>query len=608
MGPGTHIGHYRLTRVLGTGSFATVWLAQDEHLDAPVAVKLLADNWASNADVRRRFIEEARLLRRMDDDRLVRVYSVDELDDGRPYFVMAFADRGTLQDRIAARGAGRGWPLGEVVAVVTAIADCLSAVHSYGVVHRDVKPSNVLFRSLASHLRAPGREERVVLADFGLAKDTLVGSGFTLAAGTPAYMAPEQAQASAVLDMRADVFSLAAILYELLTGSPAYASGTLSAARAGQRPGPRPLQAVRPDLPPALQSVVDRGLAEDAALRWPSARDLAGALVAAIATPAPPPAGAATVPPRLPTDAPPPPAPRPAVLGPPPSPLPPVHEPVGPAPELTTVVGALIGQAKSVMPSLGGVWDAAATALDRQLVIVATGADFDARVVAGLSSLGDLRTREDLTVAWKEADLVLVGGAAPWPAPALGRPAPRMAGPVRVLAVTREAPGSGEGAGPGELDPAARFTPEDIAGLVAWVIEDARRWAGAVRSGAALDLMEAGLGRGVGPAGDDLAARVELIRLAHPVLADVTILRAEAEGGLRLSGPQRAELRRTLTPASPSARVGLDGPGRPEEIRRIAIERASHWRELVNGGSVPFASRFAAEALARAYDRLASGS
>jgi eukaryotic-like serine/threonine-protein kinase len=94
-------GRYRVVRRIGSGGFATVWLARDEELDAPVAVKVLADNWAHRLDVRSRFEEEARILRRADSDRVVRVHDIGELPDGRPYFVMTYADRGTQADRLA---------------------------------------------------------------------------------------------------------------------------------------------------------------------------------------------------------------------------------------------------------------------------------------------------------------------------------------------------------------------------------------------------------------------------------------------------------------------------------------------------------------------------
>ncbi len=94
------LGKYRIERLLGTGAFASVYLGVDDALDSRVAIKVLADNWSHDDDIRRRFIEEARILRRADDERIVRVHTVDELDDGRPYFVMDYADRGTVHQRL----------------------------------------------------------------------------------------------------------------------------------------------------------------------------------------------------------------------------------------------------------------------------------------------------------------------------------------------------------------------------------------------------------------------------------------------------------------------------------------------------------------------------
>ena len=177
------IGRYRVRRRIGSGSFAIVWLAQDEILDAPVAVKVLADNWAHHLDVRERFLEEARILRRTDSDRVVRVYDLGDLEDGRPYFVMTYADRGTLADRLAAGPL----PIPLAVQYGADVARGVAALHAIGVIHRDVNPANVLI--------CTGRDgigERVLVADLGLAKAAAHGSGFTLTVGTPGYLAPEQ--------------------------------------------------------------------------------------------------------------------------------------------------------------------------------------------------------------------------------------------------------------------------------------------------------------------------------------------------------------------------------------------------------------------------------
>jgi serine/threonine protein kinase len=184
------IGRYRVRRRIGSGSFATVWLAHDEILDASVAVKVLADNWAHHLDVQERFLEEARILRRTDSDRVVRVYDLGDLDDGRPYFVMTYADRGTLADRLAAGPL----PIPLAVQYGADVARGLAVLHAIGVIHRDINPANVLI--------CTGRDgigERVLVADLGLAKAAAHGSGFTLTVGTPGYLAPEQRAAEVPL-------------------------------------------------------------------------------------------------------------------------------------------------------------------------------------------------------------------------------------------------------------------------------------------------------------------------------------------------------------------------------------------------------------------------
>ena len=284
------IGKYRVERLLGAGSFATVWLAVDELLDDRVAIKVLADNWARQPDIRRRFIDEAKILRRIDHDRIVRVHQVDELGDGRPYFVMSWADRATLYERLVeVRRRNERFPVAEAVRLTIEMAECLSVVHAFGVVHRDIKPSNVLFRSLAAHQRLPSSrrggggsllaDEQMMLGDFGLAKNLQGASGFTFAAGTPAYMAPEQARSTTELDGRADVFSATAVFYELLSGRPAFAAETLSGvARTHDRDTATPLPPLPPDVPPALREVIVAGLAPNPADRIPSAADLATAI------------------------------------------------------------------------------------------------------------------------------------------------------------------------------------------------------------------------------------------------------------------------------------------------------------------------------------------
>ncbi|MYQ68943.1 MULTISPECIES: serine/threonine-protein kinase, partial [unclassified Streptomyces] len=202
------IGRYRLGRRLGSGAFGTVWLAHDDDLDAPVAVKVLADNWSHRLDVRERFLTEARMLRKAGSDRVVQVYDIGELPDGRPYFVMEYADGGTLAE-LAEAGP---LPVAEALRLTAGAARGAQALHAAGIVHRDIKPSNVLLRS------SPGGAPRVLLADLGLAKSLAQASGLTLAAGSAGYRPPEQAAPGAGIDARADVYALGAVGYRLVTG------------------------------------------------------------------------------------------------------------------------------------------------------------------------------------------------------------------------------------------------------------------------------------------------------------------------------------------------------------------------------------------------------
>jgi hypothetical protein len=192
------IGAYRIERLLGAGSFATVWLGHDPALGAHVAIKVLAENWTHDLRVRERFLQEARLLWRLADERVVRVYSVGELPDGRPYSVMEFADGGSLRDRLARQEL----PAAAALPVLREIAAGVAVLHRHRIVHRDLTPGNILFRT-----RPPGPEQ-VLIADLGLAKALAAASGLTARAGTPGYMAPEQDDPLATVETSADVYGL----------------------------------------------------------------------------------------------------------------------------------------------------------------------------------------------------------------------------------------------------------------------------------------------------------------------------------------------------------------------------------------------------------------
>jgi len=247
---------------LGVGGFASVWLYRDDELQSDVAVKALADNWAQRLDIRDRFLQEARILRRADSDFVVRVYDVGEAE-GTPYFVMSYADRGTVA-HLLERESSIG--LDRTVALVSQAGAGLSVLHAQGSIHRDIKPANLL-------LRTDGPGTRVMVADLGVAKAMLHASGLTHVVGTPAYMAPEQATGGGV-DERADVFALAAVTYHLLTGEVPH-SGTIADLAHLELPPP---PSERGDLPAQIDDVVLRGLAPGRDDRWPDVQSYIDAL------------------------------------------------------------------------------------------------------------------------------------------------------------------------------------------------------------------------------------------------------------------------------------------------------------------------------------------
>jgi hypothetical protein len=261
------IGHYEVLGVLGHGGFGIVLRALDEVLQRVVAVKVLAPQLAATSPARKRFLREARSSAQVRHENVVGVHAIEE--QPLPYLVMEFIPGETLQQRLDRTG-----PLDvpEVLRIGRQIAEGLAAAHVTGLIHRDVKPANVMIES--------GPQARVKLTDFGLARaaDDASISHSGVVAGTPMYMAPEQARGEA-LDHRADLFSLGSVLYVMCTGRPPFrANSALAVLKRVAEDEPRPMREVIPEVPVWLCRVVEKLHAKAPAARFQSARDVADVL------------------------------------------------------------------------------------------------------------------------------------------------------------------------------------------------------------------------------------------------------------------------------------------------------------------------------------------
>jgi serine/threonine protein kinase len=262
------VGPYRIDRRIGRGGMGVVFQAFDSALLRPVAIKFLTPRLAVSPLARARFSREGQAAAAIKHPNIVTIYTIGE-HEGLPYLVMEYVDGITLADRLAREGM---LERKSILRIGLQIAQGLAAAHSQGLVHRDVKPGNILLE---------GGLDRVKITDFGLACITtepwrLTASGVLV--GTPAYMSPEQAAFSAV-DHRSDLFSFGSVLYQLCTGEPPFPGRTLQAILTGVRESePRPIRDLNPDIPPALEDHVRRLMAKDPADRFASASELARAL------------------------------------------------------------------------------------------------------------------------------------------------------------------------------------------------------------------------------------------------------------------------------------------------------------------------------------------
>ena len=270
LAPGTMLGGCRIDGVVGRGGMGVVYRAHQLDLDRDVAVKVIAPELLEDPQNRERFLREARAAGAVDHPNVVPVHGVG-LEDGRTYLVMRYVAGDDLRTVVLGEGA---FEPRRAAAIAAQLGDALDAIHRAGYVHRDVKPQNVM-------LDATGH---VYLSDFGLAKQALATAGPTRPeewVGTLDYVAPEQIRGERV-DARADVYALGGVLYFMLTGRVPYARETdhqkLWAHLAD--PPPRPGD-VRPELPAALDGVIERAMAKDPAERHPSTGDLGRAALAA---------------------------------------------------------------------------------------------------------------------------------------------------------------------------------------------------------------------------------------------------------------------------------------------------------------------------------------
>jgi hypothetical protein len=258
-------GRYELREVIGEGAFGRVYRGHDRRLERTVAVKLIKPWWAEDPEWARSFEREARLLARVSHPGIVQIFDVGQAEEGL-YYVSELVDGESLAERLE-RGPLRAW---EAATVAEQLGRALERAHSRQVVHRDVKPANILIST----------EGRVKVGDFGvarLAEGSSDGAGATVV-GTPRYMAPEQAQGQAV-SPATDVYSAGIVLYEMLAGTPPFSRGPaveLALQHLREEPPPLPVT-----VPLALRQVVERALAKDPAARYRTGGELADAMAAA---------------------------------------------------------------------------------------------------------------------------------------------------------------------------------------------------------------------------------------------------------------------------------------------------------------------------------------
>jgi WD40 repeat protein len=277
-GAGSLVAGYRIESRIGAGGMAVVYRARDERLGRWIALKVIAPEWAHDEEFRRRFVAESLAAARVDDPHVIPVYEAGQ-SGGLLFIAMRLVNGADLWEVLRREGA---LSPRRALELLSPVASALDAAHAAGLVHRDVKPGNILVDE------RPGRPDHVYLADFGLSKGAVAGISLTgngNPVGTPGYSAPEQVQGHDV-DGRADQYALACVAFELLTERPPYERdqplAVLLAHLAAQPPS---LAARRPDLPPAADLVLARALAKRPEQRYASCREFTDTLRQAFGLP-----------------------------------------------------------------------------------------------------------------------------------------------------------------------------------------------------------------------------------------------------------------------------------------------------------------------------------
>ena len=262
---------YTIEGEIGRGGMGVVYRARDERLQRRVAIKVLPPELAFQQDIRERFTREAQTAARLSHPHIVPIHSVGE-GRGLVYFVMGYVEGESVASRIRRRGQ---LPVEEARRIMKETADALSAAHALSVIHRDIKPDNILLE---------GTRGRVMVTDFGIAKALSSTSGATLtgvgvAIGTPAFMSPEQAAGERDIDGRSDLYSLGIVTYQMLTGDLPFNAPSVAGILMKQITEAAPdLRRKRPDIPEDLALAVARCLEKDPQNRWPTADALRRAL------------------------------------------------------------------------------------------------------------------------------------------------------------------------------------------------------------------------------------------------------------------------------------------------------------------------------------------